>query len=182
MGVCTCPAVTCAWQTPPRAPPLLQRADISQKPLGACLCWPLVSLTPQSPSGRHQRGARGYFWVLSPCWWHPRASQEVSLCNSALVGLFLYLQAHSFTAEGDGNLSRTGLENKPSIALRAQLGQAGPSEGIKVGPKVAKLPDMGEVSRKSHELEVRLEWYLIPIVANVTITQNVPMAQNVTVT
>lgn len=41
---------------------------------------------------------------------------------------------------------------------------------------------MGEVSRKSHELEVKLEWYLIPIVANVTITQNVPMAQNVTVT
>lgn len=89
-----------------------------------CLCVLAFGVTdtpvPLLPApARSQRVFRGAVTTLVAS----RGSQEVSLCNSPLVGLFLCLQAHSSTAEGTGNLSRTGLENKPSIPLGAQLGQ-----------------------------------------------------------
>lgn len=105
--------MTCVWQTTPRAPPWLQRANFSPKPWGAVCAAFGVTDTPipllPAPA-RSQRVFLGAVTMLV-------ASQQVSLCNSALVGLFLCLQAHSSPAEGAGNLSRTGLENKPSIPL-----------------------------------------------------------------
>lgn len=107
---------------------------------GAALCCPLAP--PEAPCPSCPAPA-GIFRSCHHASGIPVILRSVLLCSSTLMDLFLNLQVHLFNAACNRNLSRTGLENKPSIPLQAQLRAGRALQGMvgeKPGPRSPTCP------------------------------------------